>query len=132
MNRLVRLVAFSAVVTAAHVQAGEVEVVAVRLVQAGAAWEAQVTLRHDDAGWDHYADEWRVVDGADSVLGRRVLYHPHVDEQPFTRALTGLRIPDETNIVYVEAHDNVHGWSPRRMKVDLTRSEGEGYRIDRR
>ena len=46
-----------------------------------------VTLAHPDTGWDHYADGWEVVTGDGTSLGLRVLAHPHVDEQPFTRSL---------------------------------------------
>ncbi len=26
-------------------------------------WSVDVTLKHDDTDWDHYADNWRIVDG---------------------------------------------------------------------
>lgn len=95
------------------------------------SWTISVTLRHADTGWDHYADAWRVVDGDGTVLGRRVLAHPHVDEQPFTRGQSGIRIPADTPHVYIEAHDTVHGWSAERLAVDLARPEGTRYRISR-
>ena len=44
---------------------------------------------HPDTGWDDYADGWRVLDMDGNELGMRVLHHPHVDEQPFTRSLSG-------------------------------------------
>jgi hypothetical protein len=46
------------------------------------------------------------------VLGERVLLHPHVDEQPFTRSLSGVAIPSDVEQVTVRAHDNVDGWGP--------------------
>ena len=82
-------------------------------------WSVDITLKHDDTGWDHYADNWRVVDNEGNIVGDRVLYHPHVDEQPFTRGLNNVRIPESVTIVYVEAHDKVHGWTSNRLKVDL-------------
>jgi hypothetical protein len=47
-----------------------------------------VTLRHGDTGLDHYADKWEVLsmDGKVS-FGERVLFHPHINEQLFTRSL---------------------------------------------
>ena len=60
----------------------------------GNRWSVSVTLKHGDAGWDHYADNWRVVDGEDNILGDRVLYHPHVGEQPFTRGLANVMVPE--------------------------------------
>jgi hypothetical protein len=65
------------------------------------------------------------------VLGTRTLFHPHVGEQPFTRNLSGLEIPADDKIVYVEAHDKVHGWSPDRVRVDLSKSEGDRFKVMR-
>jgi hypothetical protein len=78
-----------------------------------------VTLKHGDTGWDHYADAWRVVSSDGKELGLRTLYHPHVDEQPFTRSLGNVKIPSQMDTVFVEAHDKVHGWSKQRYKVKL-------------
>lgn len=85
-------------------------------------WAVSVTLKHSDTGWEHYADNWRIIDDAGNILGNRVLYHPHVNEQPFTRSLDKVKIPEGTTRVYIEAHDKVHGWTPNRLKVDLTKA----------
>ena len=117
-------------VLAQEVVAGQVEIVHARFDKAGDGWLVEVTLRHQDTGWDHYADGWQVVDGAGQVLGHRTLFHPHVDEQPFTRSLM-VRIPEGVHQVFVEAHDKVHGWSPQRLAVDLTQASGPGYEVRR-
>lgn len=85
----------------------------------GDAWSFSVTLRHGDTGWDDYADGWRVVLADGTVLGTRVLYHPHVEEQPFTRALGGVEIPAGTEQVFIEARTNTHGWGKARLAVSL-------------
>lgn len=65
--------------------AGEADVETVEAVSAGEnRYGFQVTIRHADAGWDHYADRFEIVDGGGRILGTRILYHPHVNEQPFT------------------------------------------------
>ncbi len=79
--------------------------------QEGATWRFDVTLRHGDTGWDDYADGWRVLDMNGTELGLRVLYHPHVDEQPFTRSLSGVNVPAGTTQVQIEARESVGGWS---------------------
>jgi hypothetical protein len=78
-----------------------------------------VTLRHNDTGWDHYADFWiiKTLDGEE--IARRVLTHPHENEQPFTRSLSGIDVPEEVSQVIIEAHDNVHGFGGNTMVVDL-------------
>ena len=92
-------------------QAGEVTVVDVAVEpEASDRFAFAVTLRHADEGWDHYAYRWDVVslDGK-TVYGERVLYHPHVTEQPFTRSLSGVVIPPGVREVVVRGHDKVHG-----------------------
>lgn len=113
-------------------QADEVEILNVYLQETGKSWRAEVTLKHADTGWEHYADAWRVVDEQGHLIKTRVLYHPHVNEQPFTRSLGSILIPSDTSIVYVEAHDKVHGWSKQRIRVDLSRSSGDRYHVRRK
>lgn len=79
----------------------------------------EVTLEHADTGWDHYADQWRVLDGSGNVLGVRTLAHPHVDEQPFTRSLGDVHIPEGVAGVIIDARDSVHGISEQTLELDL-------------
>jgi len=100
--------------------AGEVEVVDVKVTKAGdGTYRFDVTLRHADAGWEHYADRWDVLIPDGALIGTRVLYHPHVEEQPFTRSLGGVRVPNGVGEVIVRAHDKVHGSSGKTMRVRL-------------
>ena len=85
----------------------------------GSGWTFSVTLSHGDTGWDDYADGWRIVAVDGRELGMRVLYHPHVDEQPFTRSLSGVDIPDGTTEVFIEARTNADGWGTARFPVAL-------------
>lgn len=108
------------------VMAGEVTIVDAVFNRGAVTWNASVTLRHADTGWEHYADAWRVVDEQGNVIKQRVLYHPHVNEQPFTRSLQGIEIPTDVGVVYIEAHDKKHGWAKQRMKVELNHVFGRG------
>ena len=67
-----------------------------------------VTISHGDTGWDHYADGWGVYAMDGTELGYRVLAHPHVNEQPFTRSLT-VKLPNDINEVIIKPRDSVHG-----------------------
>jgi len=113
------------------VLAGQATIQYAEFEKYGAHWTIAVTLQHADTGWDHYADGWRIVTGEGQVLGYRTLYHPHVDEQPFTRNLSNITIPDEFNKVFIEAHDKVHGWNPQRLEVNLQQAQGERFRVRR-
>lgn len=72
-------------------------------------WRFAVTIRHADTGWDHYADGWTVTLPDGTELGHRTLHHPHVEEQPFTRSLSGVAVPEGTAQVLIVPHDSVHG-----------------------
>ena len=85
----------------------------------GMGWDFDVTLAHGDTGWDHYADGWEIVDAAGNTLGTRILHHPHVEEQPFTRSLAGVAIPDDIAQVYARARCNIDGWSDAVFQVTL-------------
>jgi hypothetical protein len=98
--------------------ADEVRIVDVRVECAGSCTFA-VTLEHEDQGWNHYADQWDVMTLDDSLLGSRVLHHPHDNEQPFTRSLSGVSIPAGVSQVKIRARDSVHGYSSQEFLVDL-------------
>lgn len=99
--------------------AGEADVLQVKASQSGSTWSFAVTVQHADEGWDHYADRWEVFTPEGDVLGTRVLAHPHVGEQPFTRSLSGVEIPDGMTEVVVRARDSVHGYGGAELKVQL-------------
>jgi hypothetical protein len=101
------------------VTAGEVDVIDARASCQGQTCSFSATLRHGDTGWSHYADHWRVLDAEGNELGRRVLLHPHVDEQPFTRSLGNVQIPGGLNQVTIQAHDKVHGYGGKEFKLEL-------------
>lgn len=87
--------------------------------RAGDGWRFAVTVSHPDTGWDHYADGWEVAAPDGARLGFRELMHPHVDEQPFTRSLGDVTIPEGVETVHIRARDNVHGWSEENFILDL-------------
>ena len=113
------------------VLAGDVEILATEFHNTGGThWSVNVTLKHEDTGWDHYADNWRVMDNDGKILGERVLYHPHVNEQPFTRSLGNVNVPTKTKIVYITAHDKIHGWTPETLKVNLNKVKDNHLKIE--
>lgn len=95
------------------------EIVAAQASQRGDSWSIDVTIKHPDTGWDHYADGWRVLDADGAELGLRTLFHPHEHEQPFTRSLSGVAIPKGTTEVFIQARDNVTGWAEPLYAVPL-------------
>lgn len=98
--------------------AGEADVVDVNVSGSGGSYTFSVTVQHADEGWDHFADRWEVVGKDGVVYGTRVLAHPHVNEQPFTRSGT-INIPNSVQNVIVRAHDSVHGFGGKEITVPL-------------
>ena len=78
-----------------------------------------VTVKHDDEGWKHYANRWEVLSPDGEILATRVLAHPHNNEQPFTRSLAKVKIPGELTEVVVRAHDLVHKYGGKEFVVKL-------------
>lgn len=107
---------------AIQAHADDVQIIQASFVQGEkGSWNINVTLKHGDEGWKHFSNAWRVVDKQGNVLANRVLGHPHVNEQPFTRGLSNISIPKKIQIVFIEAHDLKHGWAPKRLKVDISK-----------
>jgi hypothetical protein len=96
-------------------------VVGVTTGLAGMGWRFEVTISHPDSGWDHFADGWEILDSQGNRLGWRELQHPHVDEQPFTRSLSNVMIPDGTKEVFVRTRCSRDSWSKDLTRVVLKR-----------
>jgi len=104
---------------ATNVLAGEANVLGVNVDPLGERqFRISVTLSHADTGWDHYANAWQALDENGEVIGERVLQHPHVNEQPFTRSLT-LTIPEAVKLITIKGQDLVHGLGGKMMVVEV-------------
>ena len=101
-----------------HGLAGEVDIVEVT-VECSGSCTFSVTLEHADQGWNHYANQWDVMTLDGKLLKSRVLHHPHDNEQPFTRSLSGVMIPDGTRQVKIRARDSKQGYISEEFIVDL-------------
>ena len=113
-------VAWFALMCSAAAFTGEADVITVEAWKDGdVRYSFGVTVRHADEGWKHYADAWDVLAPDGTVLGTGTLYHPHVDEQPFTRSISGAQVLPGLTEVIVRAHDKVHGHGGQEFRVKL-------------
>lgn len=80
-------------------------------------FDVTISSPYDSA--NRYADAWRVIDEAGAVYGIRELVHDHSAEQPFTRSLDKVEIPETVEKVTIEARDLVNGWGGSTVTVDL-------------
>jgi len=78
-----------------------------------------VAIRSDETGWERYADWWEVLDEEGKLIYRRVLGHPHVNEQPFTRGGGPVRIQAD-DIVWIRAHMNEGGYGKAAFKGSVS------------
>ena len=100
-------------------QAGEADVIDVVVNHSfDDIYDFDVTVKHNDEGWEHYANGWEVLSPEGKILAVRVLRHPHNNEQPFVRSMP-VKIPPGISEVVVRAHDNVHKYGGRKMTVKL-------------
>jgi hypothetical protein len=89
--------------------------------RSGMGWKISVTLTHPDTGWEHFADGWEILDRLGNQIGYRELMHPHVNEQPFTRSLFDVMIPDGEREIFIRTRCSEHGWSDDLIKVTVNR-----------
>ena len=109
---------------AGALSAGEADVIEVESTCNGdRVCTFSVTVRHADDGWEHFADRWEIQTLDGDLLGRRVLQHPHDTEQPFTRSISGVRIPPDVTLVRIRARDSRHGYGGRELVLDLATGE---------
>jgi hypothetical protein len=87
--------------------------------QSDGNYQFSVTLRHADKSWDHYANFWQVQGEDGKVYAKRVLHHPHINEQPFTRSLNNVKLPKNTKKVIIVAGCNVDGANSKKFLLKL-------------
>lgn len=95
------------------------DVIGVEVAVEGGAHSFSVTISSPYDTAERYADAFRVVGDDGVVYGIRELLHDHASEQPFTRSLGGVEIPDTVETVTIEARDQVYGWGGETIAVDL-------------
>jgi hypothetical protein len=102
--------------------AGEADVVGAQVSRASdGSYSFEVTVKSDDRGWSYYADAFEVLAPDGAILGRRELLHPHETEQPFTRELYGVKIPQGVERVVIRARHKPKGYDGKTLTVELPR-----------
>ncbi len=97
------------------------DVIAATATRTDAGWTISATLSSPYDTAERYADAWRVLDPDGAVLAVRDLLHDHAGEQPFTRSLTGIEIPEEVATVTIEGRDQQYGWGGATVTIELDR-----------
>ena len=117
---LIGLVGTVVLASSGDALAGKASVVnAKATAQGNNTYSFSATVSHADTGWMHYANKFEILSPDGKVLGTRVLYHPHVNEQPFTRGLGKVKIPAGIKAVSVRAWDLVYKAGTKTFTVKL-------------
>jgi hypothetical protein len=90
--------------------------------QTNLGWTFNVTVSSPYDSADRYADAWRIIGPEGTVYGTRELAHDHAAEQPFTRTIQAVEIPDDVDVVTIEGRDQANGWGGRTFELTLSRS----------
>lgn len=110
------------VLTVGAASAGEADVIAATATRrTNGLYDFDVTIRSRDTGWDRYADRIEVLAPNGTVLGTRVLLHPHQDEQPFTRDVPQVPIPTGVDRVHIRAHFKPVGFDGTVLELRINR-----------
>jgi len=103
------------------------------------SWTFHVSVAHPDIGFEDFADGWDLVTPSGDVIKvdrdqrfTKIVRHPHVKEQPFTRTQKGIRIPEGVRSVTVRAHDRLAGFGGEEVVVDLNQRFGRKFSVKRR
>lgn len=99
----------------------DVRAVDIRRAEDG-TYTLDVTISSPYDTAERYADGWRVLDQKGEVLGTHHLSHDHASEQPFTRTMTGLVVPNGVTRVTVQARDLLAGYGGATVTVAVPRS----------
>ena len=96
------------------------DVVAVRVrAAAPGVFDFDVTVSSPYDTASRYADGFRISTTTGKVLGERQLLHDHKTEQPFTRDLYSVRVPEGIAKVVVQARDQKYGYGGKVVEVVL-------------
>lgn len=88
-------------------------------VAAPGVFDFDVTISSPYDTPSRYADGFRVSTTEGKVLGERKLLHDHQTEQPFTRDLYSVKIPEGITKVVVQARDQKYGYGGKTVEVML-------------
>ncbi len=95
------------------------DVVDAEATVSSAGWMFAVTISSPYDSSDRYADGWRILGPDGTEYGFRLLTHDHASEQPFTRTLDGVEIPDDVTTVMIEGRDQEFGFGGATFELTL-------------
>ncbi len=99
--------------------AGEADVISATVEHSGGDfYRFSVKVTHEDESWEHFAKAWEVLGSDGNILGNRILLHPHINKQPFTRTQT-ISLSENINQVTIRAYDLIHKFGGKEITLNI-------------
>ncbi len=119
MFRLVVLLsAFISFLASADIQK-YLDVIDANASKQGDYYRFSVTISSPYDTPQRYADAYRILDENGNELGVRILWHDHANEQPFTRSLNNVVIPEDVETVVIQGRDKQYGWGGKTIELTI-------------
>ena len=96
----------------------------IRVSGAEGSYTFSVKVESYDKGCEYFANWWEVLREDGSLVYRRILFHSHVSEQPFTRSGGSVNIKED-EVVYIRAHMNHNGYGPNQFVGSVAKGFSE-------
>ena len=90
-------------------------VISVKTRGVSGSYQFSVEIQSPDKGCAQFANWWEVLSESGKLLYRRILFHSHVQEQPFVRSGGPVAIT-ETDVVWIRAHMHPQGYGGEVFK----------------
>lgn len=96
------------------------DVIDAEATQSDSGWSFAVTISSPYDSPDRYADGWRILGPDDTEYGFRLLTHDHASEQPFTRTLDDVEVPEDVRTVTIQGRDQEFGFGGATFELTLS------------
>ncbi|MGI9509153.1 MAG: hypothetical protein ACR2QJ_07380 [Geminicoccaceae bacterium] len=79
----------------------------------------EVTIEHEDTGWDDYVEAWEIFGPNGEILGIRPFFEPELEREKTISALSGVIIPEDIKTVTIRARTYPAGLEGGPYRVDI-------------
>jgi len=106
----------------------EANIVKVTTTKSQDSYRFNITIKSLETGCKQYCDWWEVINSKGELLYRRVLFHSHPGEQPFTRSGGSIKL-DINEKVYIRAHMNKFSYSGNVFEGSISSGFNESKNV---
>lgn len=79
----------------------------------------EVTIEHEDKGWDDYLEAWEVFGPDGRILASRPFFKPQPEKSKSVTALTGVIVPEDIETVTIRARTYPVGLEGEPFEVKI-------------